>query len=413
MKNLFRVFGFLRAIWARIRGAIVANDSSNGWTRRYRVAARSHATTIFRNGQSIGVNYLTDGRSISLTFRTRYLNRGFSVPVAGDMWLDAQGEADGVDEAFGIFSNAGRDIAAVISVVMNAAIAPLEGELAFEITPGVTRRPFFQRFVEGDRMALSSRFVDCQAVTKVMDLVAGHAEQDAITRAISQYSEALNHWRLGAELPTLAHLFMGVEAIKSAMWRERLRKTGASKNQLATEWGYDPKRRMTVDEFLNAASRGILVFQGDAATLQKAKEVSDAFEHGFRNAGTLYKPARESLLSTARYLRSAIFDLAGLNEQDRTALLDKFSTPRGLGSLEMYHRSTLVGDGIKLAAAGQEYPHFQWTVDFEEAIFNEETDHYEFRPKSTMTASCGPGVHFEGHTVEVWDAGTFTPQSEA
>jgi hypothetical protein len=104
--------------------------------KRFRVAARSQATTIFRQGQRLGVNYLLDGRAIRLTFRTRYLDRGFSVPVAGDMWMDAEGEAADVDEAIGVFSNAGRDIAAAISVVMNAAIAPLEGELAFEVTAG-------------------------------------------------------------------------------------------------------------------------------------------------------------------------------------------------------------------------------------------------------------------------------------
>jgi len=327
------------------------------------------------------------------------------------MWMDAEGEAPSVEEAIGTFSNAGRDIAAVIAVVMNAAISPMEGELAFEVTPGVSRRPFMQRFVEGDRMALSSRFVDREKVGAVLQLVAGHPEQHGLTRAIPQYSEALNHWRLGAELPTLSHLFMGVEAIKGPMWRHRLRQTGASKEELAVEWGFDPKRRMTIDEFLNAASRGILVFKADTTTLHKAKEVSDAFEHGFRNAGMLYKPARESLQLTARYLRSAILELAGMNDAERDALLDRYPKPRGLGSLEMYHRSTLVGETDQLAAEGQEYPHFDWTVDFEEVNFNEELGLYEFKPRSSMTASCGPDVRFEGHAIEIWDAGTFTPES--
>jgi len=380
-------------------------------TRRFRVAARGHATTIFRPDQSISLNYFVDGRSIRLTFRTRYIERGFSVLVAGDMWMDAEGEAAEVEEAIGAFSNAGRDIAAVISVVMNAAVAPLEGELAFEVTPGVTRRPFLQRFVEGDRMALSSRFVDREKVGSVLQLLGGHPEQDGLTRAIAQYSEALNHWRLGAELPTLAHLFMGVEAIKGPMWRQRMLQAGVSKEELATEWGFDPKRRMKIDEFLNAASRGILVFKGDARTLQKAKDVSDAFEHGFRNAGKLYKPARESLQLTARYLRSAIFELAGLNETEREGLLSKFPKPRGLGGLEMYHRSTLVGEAGQLAADGQEYPHFDWEVDYEEVNYDEELDRYEFKPRSNMTASCSPEVRFEGHSVEIWDAGTFTPES--
>jgi hypothetical protein len=261
-------------------------------------------------------------------------------------------------------------------------------------------------------MALSSRFVDRESVTALLQLMAGHREQDGLTRAISQYSEALNHWRLGAELPTLAHLFMGVEAIKGPMWRERVAQTGVSKEDLAAEWGYDSRRRMTLEEALNAASREILVFKGDAATLKKAKDVSDAFEHGFRNAGMLYKPARESLHLTAHYLRSAILEVAGMNETEREGLLTKFAKPRGLGGLEMYHISTLVGDGDRLAAEGQEYPHFAWAVDYEDVCYNGELDRYEFKPRASMTASCGADVQFEGHEVEIWDAGTFTPESD-
>ena len=380
-------------------------------TRRFRVSARSHATTIFRDGQALGINYLLDSQPIRLTFRTRYLDRGFSVPVAGDMWMDAEGEAAELEEAFSIFGNAGRDIAAAISLVMNAAIAPLEGELAFETTPGISRRPFIQRFVEGDKLAFSSRFVDIDRVAKLLQLIGHHAERDGLTRSISHYAEALSHWRLGAELPTLAHLFMGVEAIKGPMWRQRVVQTGMSKEQLAAEWGYDPKRRMTLKESLGAASSEILVFQGDIATLKKAKGVSDAFEHGSRSAGMLYKPARESLVSTAHYLRSAIFELAGMTDADREELLTKFARPRGLGDLEMYHRATLVGESDQLAAEGEAYPHFEWTIDFEEVHFNEESETYEFKPRTKMTAHCGPEVQFEEHAQEIWDAGTFTPPS--
>ena len=56
-----------------------------------------------------------DGKHIGLTFRTRDLHRGFSDKVPGDLWVDAEGEADGLLEAAQNFGNVAREIAAVIA----------------------------------------------------------------------------------------------------------------------------------------------------------------------------------------------------------------------------------------------------------------------------------------------------------
>jgi len=339
------------------------------------------------------------------------MDRGYSVKVAGDLWMDGQGESESVESAAAEFSNIGRDLSAIVSLVMNAAIGPLAPEVVLEVTPGLTRRPFFQRFVPADEVAMSSRFIDGEAVIRVVELAASHPEKDRLTRAVSQYAEALNRWSAGAEVPILAHLFMGVEAIKTAMWRQVLRDTGKTKAELADEWGYDRSRRLTIDQFLNETARARLVFKNDPI-LKKAKQVSDSFEHGFVNAGKLYKPARDSLMKTAGYLRSAILELAGVDSVERQRLLDTYSTPRGLGSLEMYWRSTLVGEAEHLGPPGGEYPMFSWQMAIEEATFDEETDKYSFKPRTTMTAHAAQGLTFEGGTFEVWDAGTFTPPGE-
>src|SRR5215217_5082111 len=70
--------------------------------------------------------------------RTRYLDQGFSTPVPGDLWLDAEGNAEQLTEAGSTFTNAGRDIAAIVALGVNAAIAPLEPELVYESIPGLT-----------------------------------------------------------------------------------------------------------------------------------------------------------------------------------------------------------------------------------------------------------------------------------
>jgi hypothetical protein len=392
--------------WRRLRGRL--QFPSTAQTKIFRVASRGHATAILRPGSSIGVNYRLDGRPVRVVIRTRYVERGYSVPVAGDLWMDAEGEAESVDTAAAEFSNIGRDLCAVISLVMNAAIQPLSPEIVLEVTPGLTRRPFFQRFVPADEIAMSSRFIDAEAVVKLIELLAHHPEKDRLTRAISQYTEALNHWKMGAEVPVLAHLFMGVEAIKTAMWRHVLRKSHKTKNELAAEWGYDPKRRLSLDQFLNETARARLVFKDDAV-LKMAKQVSDSFEHGFVNAGKLYKPARESLMKTALYLRSAILQLAGVEDVERERLLDRYSKPRGLGSIEMYWRSILVGDAEHLGPPGGEYPMYHWQMAIEEVSFDAETDQYTFKPRNTFTAHMAEGLTFEGGTLEIWDGGTFTP----
>ena len=69
--------------------------------------------------------------------------------------------------------------------------------------------------------------------------------------------------------------------------------------------GHVPSGKLKLDPFLNDKARRSLIFKDDPI-LQTARSVSDAFEHGFANAGKLYEPARDSLMKTAEYLRSAI-----------------------------------------------------------------------------------------------------------
>ena len=65
----------------------------------FRVASRARASVLIKDGQSLSVNYRLDDRPIRLTFRTRFLNRGYSVSVPGDLWLDAEGEAESIETA--------------------------------------------------------------------------------------------------------------------------------------------------------------------------------------------------------------------------------------------------------------------------------------------------------------------------
>lgn len=329
--------------------------------RLFRLAARGAATAILRQGAEVEVPYEQDGIPIRLLFRTRYLDRGHQILVPGDLWLDAMGEAKDLSSAAAVFTNAGRDMASFVALAANAAVAPLEPELIFEVRPETSRREHFQRYVRPDDFAFTSRFIDPAATAGLITAVATSPERDRLVRATSHYCEALRDWRVGHELLALSHLFMGVEAIKTASLRHYLATKNMAREALAGEWGFADNGRLTIAAFLDQEARVRLVFKGDVESHRLARRTSDAFEHGLENAGKLYEPAGQCLVATAAYLRQAIIEVANVPDDIRKALLsDAFKRPRGPAGVDSYIRSTLVGAGEDLAAAGNEYPHYGW-----------------------------------------------------
>jgi hypothetical protein len=380
----------------------------------YCVTGRAAASVIFRQDDSLTINYIRDGISGKLTFATRYLEAGFEVPVPGDLMVVVETEAETTLEAF-TWLTVGRELASIISIATNAAIAPIKGELAYDITPGKTERELFQRFMPGDEITLSSRTVPMDATLEVLELIANSKHRNRLVRAITQYNEALLRWELGNELLVVAHLWMGVEAITKAYVRLHLEQRGISESELATEWGFKPKGGyMQQESFLSAEARVRLVCQGDALHHKIARQVSDRFEHGLANGGALFGPARDALMPIARYLREAIFVVAGVSEEHRDALMTApYARPRGLGGLEQYFRTTLVGDSEVLADEGRQHPCCDWEHTILSATFDEDSGLYSYKPNHNMTARIGKGLQLVGGTLEVWDAGHFTPESAA
>jgi hypothetical protein len=302
-------------------------------------------------------------------------------------------------------------MAIMVSLAANATIAPLEAELAYETTPGVEDREFFQRFVPDDEISYADRVVPIDATAALLSSIARHEQRDRIIRSISQYSEALQRWEHGNELLVLAHLFMGVEAIKRACWRAEIKRRSITKEVLAAEWCFQSDGRLKIDEFLDREARLRLVFKGDAKHHRIAKDVSDSFEHGFANGGDLFKPAASALVPAATYLREAIIDLLDLPEEHRLKLLsDKYRDPKGPAGLEQYFRGRLIGpEGENLAAEGQEHPFCIWRIEVEARRLKDGSHEYEHKP--TMTAVIGPGIQLRPLNHEVWGRGTFKPKS--
>src|SRR5439155_12332442 len=106
----------------------------------------------------IAAKYVRDGVDGHLAFVTRYLECGFDVPVPGDMAVTIRASADTIEEAV-TWVTVAREMASIIAVAANAAIEDFNPEIAYEVTPGVTERDFFQRFVPHDKGTYSSRTV--------------------------------------------------------------------------------------------------------------------------------------------------------------------------------------------------------------------------------------------------------------
>jgi hypothetical protein len=383
---------------------------------QFRMAGRTRSSAVFRPGEPLVVNYIIGGEHVELRFATRYFDKGLQERIPGDLWLDARGSAPDLFEALSRFSNAGREIASVVALCANAAIAPIEPELIYDSRPGLAERDFFQRFVPDERLtAPSSRFVHIPATREVLAALAGHPDRERIMRALGQYSLALEHWTPGSELLTIGHLFMGAEALKTSCWRHAVRIAGKTPEALAREWGYDPARRMSVEAFLDEQARVRLVFDGDHDCHRKARHTSDAFEHGFSNPGSLFGPAGQVLVATAGQIRRAVLSLLQVSADACTVLEnERYRRPRGLPKLDTYFHGTLLNaeNEAGLAAPGNEYPMFRWSTELKELRYDPEKDAYIFAPTHSMTALLGDGVQVRPGRIEVWDGSSLRSPEE-
>lgn len=380
-------------------------------TKSYRVTGRSQASFIFRLGDEISTDYVRDGITGRVTLGTRYLECGYDIPVPGDLMMAIEVEsAENAEEAF-TWVTVGHELASLISLATNAALAHPEGELVIETTPGKSEREHLQRFVPGDKGTFSSRTVPMDATVAFMSAVAVSPERNRLLRAVTQYNEALFRWKMGNELLSLSHLFMGIEAIKKACLRCYMQTHDINKTELAELWGFDPKRSQSLDHFLDSEARVRLAFHGDALHHKIARAVSDSFEHGLKNGGELFKQAREALVPTAKHLRHSILEVANIDEQHfQTLTGSAFSRPRGLGGLEQYFRSVLVGEEVQ-GSDGWPHPCWDWKHSIKAVKFDAENGVYSFTPDHNMTARISPSHVFKPGNLEVWDGGVYMPSS--
>jgi hypothetical protein len=373
---------------------------------QYVVVLRSASAARFLRNTQLPVSFNAGGTLVDLIFRTRYVDEGFEATVPRDLWVEARGEADSLEQAVNLFWGAANSLIPIIALCVNAMVDPLTVEVAYDRSPEKQEHEFFQCFhPESGGIPPEGRRVDSEATGAVIQSLGTHSEQARLYRAITQYHLALSRWKLGDEILTVSHLFMGIEALTEVALRQVLRREGKSEAELATSWGVDPRAPETqgrLHTILLAEARRRILFQGDTETHRRAKATSDGIEHGFAEYAELRESAVPARDKTALYLRSAILDLLDMDLERRTMLLrSPFAAPLPLAGFTKYFRATLIGSADKLAATGEAYPFMQWEgrmrayrlVDDHECAVDVE---------ETVTARKGEGVEFRPESHEVW-----------
>lgn len=367
--------------------------------KTFTVVARAASGAYFTpDGYFLVRQFPTGTGKVDVLIKTRRAELGgFDRPVPRGLYAEVRGEAESIYEALQEFTTAAQNLLPLLSVSANAPIKNLQPELAFESTPEVEEREFFQQFLLDERLLpYRPRKVNARATKELMLTVVASSEKDRLLRASAQYFHALQEWGPGQEIMALAHIYIGMEILTPVALRTHLSQYGIDKADLVQAWKIDLR-------VLDSEVKRRLLFDGDDDTYVRVKKASDGFEHGFLDFHDIRATALDLREKAAGYLRRALFRLSGLSQDVVTELIGHpFTKPFDL-EYTKYLWGTLRGKGDILGAEGQDFPIMMWrskpsqkpntTGPDPETVFSE-----------TFTARLGPGIEFQLRRLEVWGA---------
>lgn len=87
------------------------------------------------------------GSPAEVTFSTRYVDVGCDAKVPGHLSSEVRGEASDLRQAIDELGTVGTYLLAPLAVSVNAAVEHPVAELAFDATPGLKERPFYQNLI--------------------------------------------------------------------------------------------------------------------------------------------------------------------------------------------------------------------------------------------------------------------------
>jgi hypothetical protein len=267
--------------------------------------------------------------------------------------VNAPSIEEGIQEAFPIADG----LVGIVSLAANAAVGKMEFERSYDICDAHDDHDYLQLTNYRPPLAYAYRNVSApDSVAKLLEQIFSSHEQSRIYRAVQQYRLALDHAEPGDELLCLAHAWMGYEALTSAFRRREEAKVG-SRDALCELWAIEVRQ-------LDSEVRRRSVVKDDEIFLA-ARAVSDAFEHGFREFGVLWRSSREIALRALARLREAIFEAADVDPALSDELKQvELAEPIGLIHTGLELRTTLRGPADDLCAEGVPFPLIAVEGDF-------------------------------------------------
>jgi hypothetical protein len=365
------------------------------------VVMRGPSAVLFRQEKNLMV---TDFQSVigpvNIVYSTRWLRKANDIVLPGHIWIEVSGNAPSLEEALVPFANAGLSMLPILSLCANAAIGEPEIEIGFDNSKGVSERDYFQCYVSPEKNEIYiGRHIDIESTVSFLGSISRHPDSERLRRAANQYRLALDHWRLGRETMSLAHLWMALEALTKAKIRQECSLRNISdQNELAKNFGIDLRN-------LDSYVRRDILLKGDAECYRKAKKASDGFEHGFLGYDKIVMLSRDIRSLMAAYIRTAIFEMCELEKEVyRILTKDPFDKPIGYWPVVKYLRGKLTGEGEQLARNGNAYPFMKWKPIIKSTSIDE-GGKFNITMTDSFTAELAEGIKFQPSSYEAWQAG--------
>jgi hypothetical protein len=366
-------------------------------SREFTAVLRGPSAVIFQQDTNLPLQITTGGISVLVVCASRWIKRSERVTMPGDLWIEVKGQGENLEESMPVLANTAITIVPFLALSANAAIGDLNIEIAFESTPGISEREFFQSYLPPEPTApYFFRRINIAATLAVLSATEVHPEKERILRAANQYRLALDSWKLGSESMSTAHLWMAVEALTKARLRTEIaaRKL-ATAEELAEDFGVEIKA-------LDGKIRRDLILAGDLECYEKGRRASDGLEHGFLEYDKMRKLSAEVRDRLANYVRVAVFEMAGLDPETKRILIsDPYDKPMGHFPMVKYLKGHLLGHGDVLAAKGNVYPTFRWNPTITETQVGADGK-LEMRVTDNLTCELAEGISFRPARHEVW-----------
>jgi hypothetical protein len=336
--------------------------------------------------------------------RSQWRDQGLEHPVPGELWVEVGGEGSSVDEAVRRHAPLARGVAATLAFVANAAVDPLEVELAYDTTADRTEREYLQVFVrDASPIPRGGRVVPAGRLQPCFDAILALGPTPRLQRTFFQYDLALRNWQLGGEYQTLDHLWIAAENIVDLLLGQRVGDN--DRKEFARALGITVERKRPGDpnprwrQALRSWALRELVFEGDRSAYDAARTATDGYEHGFLDLNDVQRQAMAATSDVFCHVRRSIADVLSLTGEYRDWLLSR--SPIDVASTRKVMRGVLLGevaDPTRLAAPGQEYPILRWRTRV--SRFVREGDEFNASFTERMTVTVAEEVAFQGRAIE-------------